>query len=196
MLSAMDDAVGAVLTKLRHARIDQETLIFFLSDNGGPTRQTSSRNDPLRGFKGQVLEGGIRIPFLIQWKGHLPAGMVCKQPVISLDILPTAVAAAGIELSSGAKLDGVNLMAHLNREKSGPPHEALYWRFGEQSAIRKGDWKLVKIGAEPLQLFDLARDIGETTDQASRRPDVVKELDSALKRWDARLAKPLWQRAG
>ena len=137
MLSAMDDAVGAVLTKLRQAGIEQETLIFFFSDNGGPTRQTTSRNDPLRGFKGQVLEGGIRIPFLIQWKSHLPAGMVYERPVISLDILPTAVAAAGIELPPEAKLDGVSLLPYLNGEKSGQPHEALYWRYGRNQQFAR-----------------------------------------------------------
>src|ERR1035437_2671285 len=88
MLSAMDDNVGRVLAKLREHGLEENTLIFFLSDNGGPTLATTSRNDPLRGYKGQVLEGGIRIPYIIQWKGHLPAGTVCDQPVISLDIHP------------------------------------------------------------------------------------------------------------
>src|ERR1035437_10517143 len=113
MLSAMDDNVGRVLAKLREHGLEENTLIFFLSDNGGPTLATTSRNDPLRGYKGQVLEGGIRIPYIIQWKGHLPAGKVCDQPVISLDIHPTAVAAAGGALSPDWKLDGVNLLPFL-----------------------------------------------------------------------------------
>src|SRR5262249_55030691 len=98
MLSAMDDAVGAVLKRNRDAGLENDTLIFFISDNGGPTRQTTSRNDPLNGFKGQTLEGGIRIPYIVQWKGQLPAGKVYDQPVIALDIHPTAVAAAGVKL--------------------------------------------------------------------------------------------------
>src|ERR1035437_5537968 len=113
MLSAMDDNVGRVLAKLREHGLEENTLIFFLSDNGGPTLATTSRNDPLRGYKGQVLEGGIRIPYIIQWKGHLPAGTVCDQPVISLDIHPTAVAAAGGGVSPDWKLDGVNLLPFL-----------------------------------------------------------------------------------
>jgi arylsulfatase A-like enzyme len=195
MLSAMDDAVGAVLAKLRQVGLEENTLIFFFSDNGGPTAQTSSRNDPLRGHKGQVLEGGIRIPFLAQWKGHLPAGKVYVLPVISLDIHATAVAAAGIALPDTAKLDGVNLLPYLNGERSDPPHDQLFWRFGQQSAIRKGDWKLLKVGAERPQLFNLAEDIGEEFDRASQHADVVEALGGALRRWDARLAKPLWRRA-
>ncbi|MEW6211032.1 MAG: sulfatase-like hydrolase/transferase, partial [Acidobacteriota bacterium] len=110
MLSAMDDAVGQVLARLRELKLEENTLIFFISDNGGPTLQTTSRNDPLRGYKGQVLEGGIRIPFLIQWKGRVPAGKVYDRPVISLDIHPTALAAAGGKITGELKLDGRNLL--------------------------------------------------------------------------------------
>ena len=95
MLSALDDSVGLLLDKLAAEKLEGDTLIFFISDNGGPTRQTTSRNDPLRGFKGQVWEGGVRVPFAVQWKGHLPEGKIYAEPVISLDVVPTALAAAG-----------------------------------------------------------------------------------------------------
>lgn len=108
MLIAMDKAVGRILEALRRLKLEEHTLIFFLSDNGGPTPQTTSNNVPLRGYKGQVYEGGIRVPFLIQWKGHLPAGKVYRHPVSALDILPTAIVAAGGEISPDWKLDGVN----------------------------------------------------------------------------------------
>ncbi|MBI4579863.1 MAG: sulfatase-like hydrolase/transferase, partial [Planctomycetes bacterium] len=108
MLSAMDDAVGAVLKELRDRGIFENTLIFFISDNGGPTPGNASRNTPLSGFKAQVWEGGIRVPYLIQWPGRVPAGRVYEQPVIALDILPTAVAAAGGSVPADRKLDGVN----------------------------------------------------------------------------------------
>ncbi len=139
MLSAMDDAVGAVLAKIREHGLEENTLIFFISDNGGPTAQTTSGNGPLRGFKAQTWEGGIRIPYIIQWKGRLPAGKVDDRPVIQLDILPTALAAVGIDIKPEWKLDGVNLLPYLTGARSGLPHEALYWRFGGQMAIRKGD---------------------------------------------------------
>jgi arylsulfatase A-like enzyme len=192
MLSALDDGVGAVSARLRQAGIDQDTLIFFISDNGGPTPMTTSRNDPLRGFKAQVLEGGIRVPFIVQWKGQLPAGKVYEQPVIALDILPTAVAAANGKVPDEARIDGVNLLPYLTGQKDHPPHELLFWRFGRQSAVRKGSWKLVKMNDQPLQLFDLAADIGEKTNLADQKPELVKELDTALSKWDAELAKPLW----
>ena len=109
MLAAMDDNVGRVLSALRQHNLEERTLIFFLSDNGGTTPQTTSSNLPLSGRKAQVLEGGIRIPFLMQWKGHIPAGKIEDRPVISLDIVPTALAAAGMSARPEWKLDGVNL---------------------------------------------------------------------------------------
>ena len=149
MLSALDDAVGAVLGKLHDAGLEESTLVFFLSDNGAPTALNTSRNDPLRGRKGTTWEGGIRIPFLIQWTGHLPAGIVDDRPVISLDIHPTALAAAGIPVPTQKKLDGVNLLPfltpqNLTQHNTATPHEFLFWRFGEQMAVRKGDWKITR----------------------------------------------------
>jgi arylsulfatase A-like enzyme len=192
MLSALDDAVGLVVKKVEDCGLEKDTLIFFVSDNGGPTMQTSSRNDPLNGRKGQVLEGGIRVPFLVQWKGTLPADKVYEKPVIALDIHPTACAAAGVKLPDDAKLDGVNLLPYLKGENDKPPHETLYWRFGQQSAVRKGDLKLVKMPNVPVQLFDLSADVGEKKNLAEEKPELVKELDEALKKWDGELIKPLW----
>ncbi len=195
MLSAMDDAVGRVLNKLRELKLEENTLIFFISDNGGPTQQTTSSNLPLNGVKGQVLEGGIRVPFLIQWKGRLPAGKVYNFPVIALDIHPTAVAAAGGVLSPENKLDGVNLLPYLQGEKRNAPHDQLYWRFGEQSAVRAGDWKLVQqYGA--VRLFNLAQDISEKNDLAAKQPDKLKELQTIYDDWDKQLMEPAWEREG
>ena len=192
MLSAMDDNIGLVLRKLREAGLEDDTLIFFFSDNGGPPQANASRNDPLRGSKGTVWEGGIRVPFVIQWKGQLPAGKVYDQPVISLDVLPTAVAAAGGRVPTDRTIDGVDLMPYLKGEKAGPPHETLFWRFGRQSAIRKGNWKVGWFADQPPQLYDLAADISETTDLAARKPEVVKELTALYEKWNAELAEPLW----
>lgn len=128
MLASLDDGVGDVLKKLRELDLENETLVIFLSDNGGPTAELTSSNAPLRGGKGQLYEGGIRIPFLVQWSGHLPAGVVYDPPVSSLDLLPTALAATGINPTDEAKLDGVDLLPYLKGLKNGPPHDRLYWR--------------------------------------------------------------------
>jgi arylsulfatase A-like enzyme len=191
MLSAMDDNVGILLDKLAEEKLIDNTLVFFIGDNGGPTPRTSSRNDPLRGFKAQVWEGGIRVPYMVQWKAKLPAGTVYNMPVVSLDIVPTAVAAAGgsIEASS---VDGVNLVPYLTGQNAGRPHETLYWRFGPQWAIRKGDLKLSKPPQSDVQLFDLAQDVGETRNLAAEKPQLVAELQKDYDAWDAQLKKPAW----
>ena len=209
MLSAMDDAVGSVLSKVRALSQEENTLIFFISDNGGPTAQTTSGNGPLRGFKAQTWEGGIRVPWIVQWKGHIPAGQVDDRPVIQLDIHPTILAAAGVPVKADWKLDGVNLLPFVTGGNKQPPHEALYWRFGGQLAIRKGDWKLVKApggsltgaslaqaaSTEGAELYNLTQDIGEKTNLASARPEKVKELEADWNRWNSELIPATWRPA-
>lgn len=191
MMSALDENVGKVLDKVRSMGQEENTFIVFLSDNGGPTRQTTSNNLPLRGFKGMTLEGGTRVPFCMQWKGKLPAGKTVETPIIQLDVLPTFLAAAGVSIDPAWKLDGVDLMPFLKGANTAKPHETLYWRFGEQWAVRHGDHKLVKSRqmGEP-QLFDLASDIGEAKDLSADQPDRVKELRALYDAWDAEQAPP------
>lgn len=191
MMSAMDDAIGTVLKKLDDNRLTENTLVFFVSDNGGPPVNQSS-NGPLRGNKAQTWEGGIRVPYLVQWKGTLPAGKVYEQPVIQLDFAPTALAAAGAE-AKNANFDGVNLLPHLQGKVTAPPHESLYWRFGEQLAIRHGNFKLVRgVGVDKPQLFDLAADIGESKDLSAERPELYKDLTDRYQAWNKTLAEPRW----
>jgi arylsulfatase A-like enzyme len=192
MLTALDDGVGAVLKKLQDAGVSGNTLVIFITDNGGPTPQITSKNDPLSGRKGQVMEGGIRVPFILHWPGKLPAGRVYEQPVIALDILPTAVAAAGAVLPENAKLDGANLLPHLTGKLDTPPHDSLHWRFGNQWALRKGNLKLAKLANGEPKLFDLADDIGETKDLATAKPELLKELLAEHEKWNAELMKPRW----
>jgi len=199
MLTAMDDAIGATMSKLREVGVEERTLIVFFSDNGGPTMPgttiNGARNDPLRGSKRQTLEGGVRVPFVIRWKGRLPAGKTFEPPVIQLDVLPTALAAAGIEVPKDARLDGVNLLPYLTGEAAQAPHDTLYWRFGEQMAIRRGDWKLVRYGSNEKalpnetwpKLYNLAEDIGEAHDLAAKQPDKVNEFEEAWQKWNAQL---------
>lgn len=192
MMSAMDDAIGAVLAKLDEAKLTENTLVMFVSDNGGPQPANASNNAPLRGNKATTWEGGIRVPYLVQWKGKVPAGKTYDQPVIQLDMHATALAAAGVE-ATDAKLDGVNLLPHFSGEQTSPPHEALYWRFGPQMAIRMGNYKLVKAtGIEKPALFDLAADIGETKDLSAEKPDVVKSLTERYEAWNGTLEEPRW----
>lgn len=175
MLANMDDSVGAVLKKIRDAGLEKDTLIFFLSDNGGPTRELTSGNQPLSGGKGRLLEGGIRIPFMAQWKGRIPAGQVYRKPVISLDIYATAAALAGNPVGPD-RSDGVNLLPFLTGRNKGAPHERLFWCWRESGALRRGDWKLLKDRRSPWKLFNLADDLGETEDLSAKHPDLFSAL--------------------
>ena len=208
MMFAMDEAIGRVRQKLVDLKLDQNTLVIFISDNGGPTMPgvtiNGSRNDPLRGSKRTTLEGGIRIPFIISWPGHVKPA-VYEEPVIQLDASATALAAAGVNVKPEQKLDGVDLIPFLSGEEAGSPHDALFWRFGGQMAIRVGQYKLVRydLNADTLaggrsagvtapKLYNLANDIGEAKDLAATMPDKVAELQSRWDAWNSELAKPLW----
>jgi arylsulfatase A-like enzyme len=210
MLSALDDAVGRVLGALREIRQEDNTLIFFTSDNGGPMTkmgQNGSNNGILRGQKGDVWDGGIHVPLFVQWKAKLPAGKVDHRPVISLDFLPTALAAAGAKVSAEWKLDGVNLLPFLQGTNTANPHDHLCWRFGPQWAIRQGNWKLVQGFDESTiaapgqpnryavlkpQLFDLSADPGEKKDLSAAQPQKVAALKALYDQWNAENKDPAW----
>ena len=192
MLSAMDDAVGRVLDTVRNRGQEQSTLIFFIADNGGPTRSTTSKNGPLRGSKMTTYEGGPRVPFLVQWKGRLPAGITYDLPVMNLDVTPTIMAAAGEPVGPAEQLDGVDLLPFFSGTATGRPHETMYWRCGPQWAVRHGDWKLVVSngGSGRPELYDLAADIGERKDLAASEPHRVAALQRLFDDWSARQAEP------
>ncbi len=205
MVAAMDDAIGRVLDRLQTLGLDERTLVFFVSDNGGPLGD-GGRNGPLRGSKGQTWEGGIRVPFIFQWKGVVPGGRVYDHPVIHLDVFATALAAAGVSVRTAPPLDGVDLVPFVVGRKKPAPHDALYWRMGHQMAVRSGKWKLVKAQIRdtmPLpveeavagaQLFDLARDPNEEHDVSAQNPHVVRKLAGRWKAWAARHHLPRWIR--
>jgi arylsulfatase A-like enzyme len=201
MLLALDDNVGKVMAKLAETGQTQHTMVCFFSDNGGPNEMVEasmngSSNAPLRGSKCMLLEGGIRVPFVISWPGRLKPG-VYEQPVLQIDLHPTALAVAG-PVRPEWTTDGVDLMPHLEGRASGAPHDALYWRFGRQMAIRKGDLKLVRTidspsgPALPPALYDLSTDLGETKDLSAARPDAVQDLQADWDAWNATQAKPAW----
>jgi arylsulfatase A-like enzyme len=203
MMSAMDDAIGEVLAKLEESGLEENTLVFFFSDNGGPTMPgttgNGSVNAPLRGSKRTTLEGGVRVPYMVKWPARLPAGKVYHKPVIQLDVLPTALAAAGAEIPANA--DGVDLVPYLRGEKPDAPHDALYWRLGKQMAVREGDWKLVRYdtavegtpgAVSEAKLYNLADDIGEQNDLASEQPEKAEALEAKWDEWNESNVAPLW----
>lgn len=195
MLANLDDSVGEVLETVRANRLEEETIVFFLSDNGGPTRELTSSNHPLRGEKGRMYEGGLRVPFMVQWKGRLPAGRVYGKPVVSVDIFATAAKLAGAK--QPRNLDGVDLMPFLTGEDAGVPHDWFFWRQGRKTALRKGDWKLVNMtrssGGPKWELYNIAGDLREEQDLANRQPDKLKELIALWEKKNAEMREPLFR---
>jgi len=193
MVSAVDDGVGMVLDKLDELKLTGNTLIFFLSDNGGPETKNASDNGSLRGAKGDPWEGGFRVPYAVQWKGTLPAGTEYHQPVSALDILATMTELAGASEDPTRPLDGVNLIPYLSGKDSRVPHEAIYLRKfdGGAYAVRKGESKLViKWRKAPPELYNLEEDIGEQHDLAKQYPEKAQQLDALRKQWDSELVEP------
>ncbi len=210
MMSAMDDAIGSLQQALKTTDQESRTLIAFISDNGGPTMQgvtvNGSDNTPLRGSKRTTLEGGVRVPFVLSWPGVIEPGEY-HQPVIQIDLHATALAACQVPVKPEWKLEGVDLVPYVTGSIKSAPHEALYWRFGPQMAIRKGDWKLVKYDAtadavaggrgararvSSLKLYHLSEDIHEDTDLSAQMPERVRQLQDDWDRWNAANVDPLW----
>lgn len=197
MMSLMDGSAGRILAALRESKQEQRTLIVFTSDNG-PTPGNGSSAAPFSGTKNTSWEGGLRVPFLMQWKDGLPAGRVVDTPVITLDVLPTALAAAGVSPAE-PQFDGVNLLPFLTGKTTQPPHEALFWRYGNQRAVRSGDWKLVtanRHGAHDqtaqTRLVNLASDPAEQRDLSAQEPAKLRELQSLWTGWDAENVPARW----
>ena len=196
MVSAVDDGVGLVLDKLDELKLTEDTIVIFLSDNGGPEPKNASDNGALRGAKGDSWEGGFRVPYAVQWKGVLPAGTDYHKPVSSLDIMATIAQLAGAQEDPERPWDGVNLIPYLSGKDSGTPHEAIYLRKfdGEKYTVRSGDYKLHFGGwqmAKP-ELYNLEKDIGETTNVAAQHPEKVQQLEKLRKQWDRELIDPIF----
>jgi arylsulfatase A-like enzyme len=189
MIKHLDAGVGQIISTLKETGTYENTLVFYLSDNGG-TAYMNADNDPLHGFKNQEYEGGIHVPFIVSWPGHLKAGTTCKVPVVSFDILPTSLAAAGITPPADIYLDGKNILPAL-KGKTNKIHDSICWNSGDGGwAIRYGDWKLVGIGPK-TELYNLKKDIGETTDLAAKRPEKVAVLKKHYDAWLDEMAEPI-----
>lgn len=196
MVATVDEAVGRILGALDATGQRERTLIFFISDNGGPMTKrnaNASVNSPLRGQKGDIFEGGIRVPFIVAWPARIPAGRTYSQPVIALDIMPTALAAAGATRDAKlAALDGVDLLPFLTGKNTAAPHARLFWRMdgGEAFAVRESNWKWLRTYQNAPQLYDLSNDLGETRDLASARPEIATRLAAAAVEWNRDLIVP------
>ena len=193
MLYHLDLGVGRVVDTLKKEGVWENTLLFFLTDNGG-SKATSAVNTPLRGFKQQNYEGGIRTPFVVSWPAGFKGGRTIATPISSLDILPTALEAAQIALPTDRPLDGKSLLPLL-AGKTEKHIDTFYWSEGGEAggwAVRSGDWKLVtQRGSTKAELFDLARDPAETKDLASANATKVAELTRLYDAWIGQMAAPM-----
>jgi len=193
MTLALDRACGKILYKLNELGLDENTIVVFTNDNGGPTDKNASVNYPLSGTKSNHLEGGIRVPFLMRWPEKIPANMEYDYPISTLDLLPTFFNAGGGNTDALKSVDGVDLLPYLKGEVQARPHQTLYWKKESRGAIRDGDWKLIRFPDRPAELYNIKEDISEQNDLADQYPEKVKEMYKQLFEWELTLERPLWQ---
>ncbi len=187
MVEALDRSVGEILAKLQKLDLEKRTLVFVLSDNGGyrsygNSHHNISSNGTLRGQKGQVFEGGHRVPAIAWWPGQIRPG-VCQQTAMTFDLFPTLLHFARVQADVAVQLDGVNLSSVLREQASLAPR-TLFWRMGDSRAVRRGSWKLVTENGQRPMLFDLDQDLAENNDLASKQPDIVRQLNAAYANWE------------
>ncbi|QBN20316.1 sulfatase family protein [Flavobacterium nackdongense] len=194
MVSAVDDGVGRLLDKLEALHLDSNTLVYFLSDNGGPENDNSSDNGVLRAGKSSVYEGGFHVPFAMQWKGTVKP-TVYDNPVSSLDIFATIAALSKAPIIKDKPLDGVNLIPFITGNNKAIPHETIYLRkFDEKKyAVRHNDLKLVLNKDNEPELYNLKEDIGEINDIAKQFPTELQKMDNLRKEWDSQLIEPIFE---
>ncbi len=190
MVSSVDDGVGKLLDKLKELNIHENTIVFFLSDNGGPYKSNGSRNDPLREGKSSLYEGGIRVPFAMQWPAKISKGQVYDEPIISLDIFATTINYAKAKARN--QLDGVNLMPYLLGKKEGVPHEQLFWRkFDTNSyAVRNGNLKMVNMKGNQDELYNINEDISEHHQLDNN--EQLQNLIRSHNEWSSKMKDPVF----
>lgn len=214
MIASVDESVGRVLATLKELGLDENTLVIFTSDNGGVGGYerlgimggSITDNAPLRGGKGMLYEGGIRVPFIFRWPGHIPSGTECHVPIHSVDIYPTLLELAGAKPPANYVLDGVSLVPLLQEgDKAQFPQRPLFWHFpgylgaGQGTwrttpvgVVRLGDWKLLEFFEDGhLELYNLRKDIGEEKNLASQNPQKAAELHELLNKWRAEIHAPM-----
>lgn len=197
MIHALDDAVGSILNNLKDLGLEENTLVIFLSDNGGATYTKAADNSPFKGGKMSNFEGGIRVPFIMQWKGVLPKEYVYSKPVSALDLLTTIAQMCQLKLPEDRTFDGVDLIPYWTDSSltNKQPHEALFWRSESHKAVRKGPWKLIRDDhSDQTALYNLQKDISEKKNLATLFPDTVQSLLSDFDHWEQQLIPSNWPR--
>jgi arylsulfatase A-like enzyme len=186
--------VGKIIQSLKSEGVYDNTVVVFLSDNGGPGTGKKSRtvNAPFRGSKGILLEGGIHVPFIMSWPKGLKANSHYENPVTSLDLTPTFVALAGGDISAKDKIDGHNIYPYLSGEKTGNPNQEMKWRFTVSASIRDGDWKLIRLPDRLPLLYNVKEDVAELNDVADQHKTRVVQMLKALGDWDVSTPQHLY----
>jgi len=192
MVHRLDVNVGKIMAELKDQKIDENTVVVFFSDNGGPCHHNASLNAPLRGSKGILLEGGIRVPFSMTWPEKLKAGSKYDNPISSLDLTPTFVSLAGGEISAKDKMDGVNIFPFVTGEVNDNPHPTMMWRFTISAGIREGNWKLIRMPDRLPMLYNLSNDIAEQNNVADQHRDLVELMLKKLGNWDVSCPQVLY----
>lgn len=195
MILQLDDAVGSIIDHLEQKGLMENTIVFFLSDNGGATYTEATDNAPLKGGKFTNFEGGLNVPFMVRWDGHVTQGLSYSQPVISMDIFTTALELSQTSNKFNRKLDGVSMLPILTDSMKTPIHEKLCWRSGYNRAIRLGDWKLISDDLSGNHaLYNVRTDKEEQRNLYDENPEMVELLRNAHAEWEAEMINPAWPR--
>lgn len=192
MTLALDRAAGKVLDKLLELGIEENTIVVFTNDNGGPSDKNASDNLPLSGIKSNHLEGGLRVPFIMKWPGKLKPGTTYNFPISTFDLLPTFFAAAGGNPQNLNDVDGVDLLPYITGANKERPHETLYWKRDARASMRKGDWKIIRFPDRPAVLFYIPDDEEELNDLSASEPERYREMYKELFAWETTLERPRW----
>ncbi len=193
MVSSMDDGIGLILDKLEEKKISDNTIVIFFSDNGGVEWYNFSDNGVLRGIKGDFYEGGIRVPFAMQWPKKIKPGITYDKPIIALDVFATVASAASAEKYIKNDIDGVDLLPYLTEENSGLPHEYLYWQNRDKDidVVRDERYKYLRIKNDEY-IFDLKNDISEETNIINSSKPIYNRLKSKFKEWEKDMIDPVF----
>jgi len=192
MTLALDRASGKIMDKLAELGIDDNTIVIFTNDNGGPSDKNASSNAPFSGTKSNHLEGGLRVPFLMKWPNHIQPNSSFNEPVSLFDLLPTFYAAGGGMTKDLDAVDGVNLLPYIQNQTNSRPHDVLFWKKDTRATIRDGDWKLIRFPDRPAELYYVPDDVRESNNLAAEQPDKVKKMFKKLFAWESTLERPRW----
>ena len=195
MIDALDDAIGTLMEKMKLLGLEENTLIFFISDNGGASYTGATDNSPYKGGKFTMFEGGVNVPFIMKWKGHIPEGVVYEKPVSSMDIYMTSVVQAECPLPDDRIFDGVNLIPYVNSENTDWPHDVFYWKADHIQAMRTKEWKFIMSTRDNwAELYNIKNDKYEEINLLKEKPEEFKKLLNEYDKWKEQLAPPLWPR--